>query len=164
MAQQERLTSYAADRARLLLGCYRTGDANDPDTYVAAISAILSRYPEEIITEVTHPATGLPSRSNWLPTVKEVADACEAAISWRREREAREERIRKQLQEREEFERARDARPTLEQLKAKYGPDWGITEHLMAKAPPVPAPTLDQLRHHYQHYDLAMKPKQEDAA
>jgi hypothetical protein len=35
--------SYAAERARLLLGCYRTGDANDPETYVAAITAILSR-------------------------------------------------------------------------------------------------------------------------
>lgn len=130
-------------------------------TYVAAISAILSRYPENVITEVTHPATGLPSRSNWLPTVKEVTDACEAAIRWQCERDAREQRIQKQLQEREEFERKRDERPTLDQLKAKYGQDWGITAHLTSKAPPTPAPTVDQLRHHYQHYDLALKPKQE---
>jgi hypothetical protein len=59
MARQEQLTSYAAQRAKLLLGCYRTGDANDPETYVAAITAILARYPEEVITSVTHPATGL---------------------------------------------------------------------------------------------------------
>jgi hypothetical protein len=51
---------YAMQRARLLLGCYRTGEANDPETYVAAITATLARYSEAIITEVTHPATGLP--------------------------------------------------------------------------------------------------------
>src|SRR6185312_14188698 len=73
MARNEALTSYAASRAKLLLGCYRTGDANDPATYVAAITA---RFPEEIITAVTHPATGLPSKKGWLPTVKEVHDAC----------------------------------------------------------------------------------------
>src|SRR6185437_886864 len=76
MARQEAISNYAAARARLLLGCYRTGDANDPETYVAALTAILARYPEEVITAVTHPATGLPSMKSWLPTVKEVTDAC----------------------------------------------------------------------------------------
>jgi hypothetical protein len=66
-------------RAKILLGCFRTGEANDPDTYVAAIAAILSRYPQEVMTSVTHPATGLPSKKSWLPTVKEVVDACNEA-------------------------------------------------------------------------------------
>src|SRR4051812_40675540 len=47
--QQDKLTSYAAERAKLLLGCYRTGEANDPQTYVAAITAVLSRFPEEVM-------------------------------------------------------------------------------------------------------------------
>ena len=47
---------------------------------MAAITAILARYPEEVITTVTHPATGLPSKRNWLPTIKEVADACAEAM------------------------------------------------------------------------------------
>src|SRR5260370_1058576 len=47
MAQQTRISEYATERARLLLGCYRTGDANDPATYVAAIAATLARYSEQ---------------------------------------------------------------------------------------------------------------------
>src|SRR5690348_15864967 len=31
------LATYAAERAALLLGCYRKGDAENPDTYTAAI-------------------------------------------------------------------------------------------------------------------------------
>jgi hypothetical protein len=83
MARHEERTSYAAMRAKILLGCYRTGDANDPETYVAAITAILARYPEEVMTQVTHPATGLPSKKGWLPTVKEVCDACNEAVDFR---------------------------------------------------------------------------------
>src|ERR1043166_4929526 len=97
MARQENLTSYAAQRARLLLGCYRTGDANDPETYVAAITAILARYPEEVITTVTHPATGLPSKKSWLPTVKEVRDACDDAHEPIMQNELRLKRIKEQM-------------------------------------------------------------------
>lgn len=92
--------TYAAKRARLLFGCYRKGDANDPDTYVAAITAVLSRYPEEVIKAVTHPAKGLPIRTNFLPTVREVHEACEDAAAPRREAEARKKRIEQQLIER----------------------------------------------------------------
>ena len=83
------LKSYAAKRARLLFGCYRKGDANDPETFVAAITAVLSRYDESVIRAVTHPAKGLPIRTNFLPTVKEVYEACEALAAPKREEEAR---------------------------------------------------------------------------
>jgi hypothetical protein len=94
------LTEYATQRARLLLGCYRRGDANDPDTYVAAITATLARYPEDVIRDVTHPATGLPTQKDFLPTVREVYLACEEIVRPRREQAAREDRIRKQIAER----------------------------------------------------------------
>jgi hypothetical protein len=47
------------ERARMLFGCYRRGDANDPETYVAAISAVLSLYEADLIREVTDPRTGI---------------------------------------------------------------------------------------------------------
>lgn len=97
------LKSYAAKRARLLFGCYRKGDANDPDTYVAAITAVLSRYPEDVIKHVTHPAKGLPIRTDFLPTVAEVHRACEAIMTPRREATARSARVKKQLEERDEL-------------------------------------------------------------
>lgn len=124
MARQEKLTSYAADRAALLLGCYRTGEANDPTTYVAAITAILAHYPEEVITAVTHPATGLPSKKSWLPTVKEVNDACAEAVEPIKQNELRLKRIAEQFEMRERERKGE--KPTLGQLQSKYGKDWGI--------------------------------------
>jgi len=68
----------SAKYAKLLLGCYRAGDANDPEVYTAAIIAILSDYPDEVQRTVTDPRAGLPARVQWLPTPKEVKDACDA--------------------------------------------------------------------------------------
>jgi hypothetical protein len=142
----------------MLLGCYRTGDANDPQTYVAAITAVLARFPRDVITSITHPVTGLPSKKDWLPTVKEVFDACHAAYAPILENEARLKRIKEQLEMREREERGE--RPSMAQLKAKYGENWGIGEEPEKTGmPKAQAPNAEQLRHHYAHYGLAFKPK-----
>jgi hypothetical protein len=113
-----------------------------------------------IITSVTHPASGLPSKSSWLPTVKEVSDACEAALAPIAAREAREERIKEQLAERERFEsELRRPRPTYDQLIEKYGPNFGLRTPADDRPPPAPAPTPEQLRAHYAKHDLGCKPK-----
>lgn len=137
MARQEALTSYAAQRAKLLLGCYRTGDANDPETYVAAITAVLARYPEEVITQVTHPVTGLPSKKGWLPTVKEVAGACADAVEPIAENERRLKRIKEQMEARERQDRGE--KPTRAQLKDKYGDNWGLRRTEKEKVPEADA-------------------------
>ncbi len=93
-----------------MFGCYRKGDANDPDTYVAAITATLARYPEDVIRDVTHPATGLPIQKDFLPTVREVYLACEAIVQPRREAKAYDEALKKQLAERAEFMRERESK------------------------------------------------------
>lgn len=51
--------SYATQRAEVLFGCYRRGDANDPDRYVTAIAAVLTLYDFELMREVTDPRTGI---------------------------------------------------------------------------------------------------------
>jgi hypothetical protein len=135
MARQEASTSYAAMRAKILLGCYRTGDANDPETYVAAITAILARYPEVVITAVTHPVTGLPSKKGWLPTVKEVCDACDEAVEPIVQNELRLKRIKEQLETREREERGE--KPTLDQLREKFGGNWGLRRSEKEKAPEI---------------------------
>jgi hypothetical protein len=134
-------------RAKILLGCYRTGDANDPETYVAAITAILARYPEEVMTQVTHPATGLPSKKGWLPTVKEVCDACDEAVEFSVQQEARLKRIKEQLEAREREDRGE--KPTLEQLQARYGADWGLNSDKPKTKDWVRAPTLAELQKFY---------------
>lgn len=99
------LKIYAAERSRLLFGCYRKGDANDPDTYVAAVTATLARYPRDVIKAVTHPAKGLPTKSKFLPNVAEVYEACEEMMTARREEAARRKRVDQQLAERADFEK-----------------------------------------------------------
>jgi hypothetical protein len=67
----------AAQRAGLLFGCYRKDDANDPDVYVAAVSAVLCDYSEAIVMAVTDPRTGIPRKSKWLPSIAEIAEVCD---------------------------------------------------------------------------------------
>lgn len=67
----------ASRGAAMLLGCYRKGDAADPETYVTAIAAVLSLYPVDVVQAVSDPRTGIAGRSNWLPTVAEVKAECE---------------------------------------------------------------------------------------
>lgn len=68
---------FAAERARILLGCYRKGEANDPALYGKAVAGLLSQYSQNVIYEVTNPLMGLPSRTDFMPTLKELKHACE---------------------------------------------------------------------------------------
>jgi hypothetical protein len=74
---------------------------------VAAITATLARYPEDVIRAVTHPASGLPIQKDFLPTVAEVYRACEAEMQPRREAAARDTRRKKQIAEGREWDRQR---------------------------------------------------------
>ena len=67
-----------------MFGCYRKDDAHDPDTYAAAISAVLAEYPEGVVRYVTDPRTGLPRKMKFLPSVAEVSEACEYELDMRR--------------------------------------------------------------------------------
>jgi hypothetical protein len=72
----------------MLFGSYRRGDANDPDTYVAAIAAVLSLYDVELIREVTDPRFGIMTSEKhmtFMPNAGELRVYCEA-LAARRER------------------------------------------------------------------------------
>lgn len=99
----EKLTE-AKKGASRLLGCYRTGDANDPETYIAAVVSVLSRYDVEIMREVTEPATGLPSRLKWLPSISEIREECEMLAARVRRRVEREQQIHEQFEARKRLQ------------------------------------------------------------
>lgn len=123
----------AVARAQLLAGCYRKDDAADPATYAAAVSAVLAEYAPDIVQRVTDPRSGLPSRSQWLPTVKEVRDACED-LAWRQqETAAAVAREQQQLRERRQWLASQERRPTLDELKAKHGENWGLKADVKAE-------------------------------
>lgn len=60
-----------------MFGCYRKGDANDPETYTAAIAAILAEYEPEVVHRVTDPRTGIPRKMKFMPNPAEVSEFCE---------------------------------------------------------------------------------------
>lgn len=61
----------------MLFSAYRRDDFTDPEGFTAQLGAILSDFPEEVVTYVTSPKTGLQRRSKWPPTISEVLGACE---------------------------------------------------------------------------------------
>lgn len=72
----------------MLFGCYRRGDANDPDTYVAAVAAVLARYDTDLVREVTDPNTGIQTSEKYMtfmPNAGELKVYCEGMAA-RRER------------------------------------------------------------------------------
>jgi hypothetical protein len=79
-AEARSTPEFVTQRVELLMGCYRRGQAENPTVYVSAIAAVLARYSPAIVRTVTDPVKGLPSKCDFLPTVKEVHDACEALM------------------------------------------------------------------------------------
>ncbi len=80
--------AYAAERAKVLFGSYRRGDANDPDAYVAAVTAVLAMYDTDIIREVTDPRTGIATNEKYMsfmPNAGEIKVYCDG-IATRKER------------------------------------------------------------------------------
>jgi hypothetical protein len=96
-AEATKRRQYAKSRASILLGCFRTGDANDPEVYIAAVVAVLARYPESVIRDVTEPASGLPARLKWLPTIAEIREECDVLDARIKRREERERQIAEQF-------------------------------------------------------------------
>lgn len=83
---------YATARAKVLFGCYRRGDANDPDQYVASIAAVLTLYAPELVREVTDPRTGISTDekfATFMPNSGELKVYCDAI----RDRRARYDRL-----------------------------------------------------------------------
>jgi hypothetical protein len=126
--QSDLLRAQYLTAAKMLLGCYRTGAANDPETYIASIIRVLTAYPIDVAMRVADPLCGLPGTSKWLPQAPEVREACEEIMGPRRREAEREERIKRQLAEREQEDHAREERPSYDDLKAKHGPNWGLQD------------------------------------
>lgn len=130
---REKLTE-TTKYAKLLLGCYRTGDANDPEVYTAGVIAVLSDYSSEIVRAVCDPRTGIPSEIKWLPTLAEIKKACEELRIPMRLAAERDARIRAQFAERDIEDESCLRRPTIEEMKEKYGETWGLNPRPEATA------------------------------
>ena len=72
----------------MLFGCYRRGDANDPEMYVSAVAAVLACYDVDLIREVTDPRTGIMTTEKhmtFMPNAGELKVYCDG-VAGRKER------------------------------------------------------------------------------
>lgn len=142
----------------MIAGCYRRGEAEEPEIYIAALAAILSSYPEAVVARVADPRTGVAGKSQFLPTVAEVRHCCEIEMKPIRD-EMRREASRKFVEAPSE----RSHRKTYAELVEEYpdilgqsGPRRNITpspaaiahleESLRAKFASAPLTVSDLLR------------------
>lgn len=44
---------------------------------MVSLGAVLEQFPDEVITYISDPRTGIQRRSEWPPTISKVVDACE---------------------------------------------------------------------------------------
>ena len=121
---------------------------------MASLGIVLEGYPDEVIVYVTDPKTGIQRKSKWPPTISEIVEACDEHSSYlRRVAEAKNWGKRPKL-----IEGPREERPTLDDLKAKYGKDWGLDlTGGAAKKPVQKAPTWDEIGAMYQADPLRLE-------
>lgn len=141
------------EAARLLLGCYRTGEANDPEVYVSSVIRILCDYPIEIVWMAIDPVHGIPSRRKWLPTAYELKSELEELYGPRRRMIEREASIRKQLEERKEWESRKPDPEVVERVRNEMAaagmPIMGDRIATKPKGLPFARYTDEQLRDIY---------------
>lgn len=105
-------------RAAILIGCYRKSDAADPEIYTTAVIAVLTKYRPEVVSAVTEPSTGLPSRLKWLPSIAEIVEACEEEAATQAETRRLEEELRRPPQRR--LPEPPHRRPSESELDAQF--------------------------------------------
>lgn len=118
---QPMTTSDALRLANRLVGCFPSSSTAlaDKPVFVAALAELLARYPLWVGERVV---THLVLTEKWLPPIASVFKRCEEDIGPARRAAEWDKAARTvKLAKPDEV-----PRPTLEELKAKHGPTWGI--------------------------------------
>lgn len=151
--------SYRQAAVKALCGCYRKDEAADPAIYSAAIVAVLEEYPDDIVSMVTDPRTGLPSKCQWLPTVKEVKDACDYLVEQTSAAGRRQRDLDRQMVDRAQFEAEQNSkreRSPEEQARVDYQIDeWKRRKAAIAGEAANPRPVLDSTPFLLAEYEAA---------
>jgi hypothetical protein len=104
---------------------YRTSDFADPAGAALSMCSVFEDYSDEIIKFATDPKTGVQRRCKWPPTINEVVAFCDEKIEYI----AKMNRFKNWGKSNTALlEGPQEPKPTLEELKAKYGENWGIDQ------------------------------------
>ncbi len=137
-------TVQALQEAKRFLGRFIMGKADDPLSYTNGIAEVLAFYSPEIVAYVCSPLFGLPSKQDWLPSIAQLRAACDARAG-ELARIHHYKNWGKSLPQPE----AKEARPTMEDLKAKYGPNWGIRDEPITVKHKAQSMTKEELAEYY---------------
>jgi len=114
---------------------YSNGGAHAGRGYLGAIAEVLMQYPRAIALRAADVNRGVPRECQFMPTPADVIAWCERHTEAMRQpvesedRDAAFQRDRERMAADEEaLAKARQTRPTYDELKAKYGPNWGIND------------------------------------
>lgn len=113
-------------QTNLFFGSFRKADADNPEVFTIGCARLFGDYPPDVVAYVVDPLTGLPGKSEWLPSLRAVKVALDERHAELARLERFQEAERKQLADRQAHDADRQHRPTLEQLQSKHGENWGI--------------------------------------
>lgn len=148
--------SMAIAKAKLLAGQFRRDDAADPETFAASWAAVMSGFPPVVLDEVCHPAKGIATKQSFLPSVHELREELITVMNtmiarWRLDQLPPERRAAIGRGVTALLEQPRHQRPSYDDLKAKYGDNWGIdqSDPRPNRNQPFKVPTLGEVTEHY---------------
>ncbi len=98
------------------------GAASDPEIFVTGMAQIFMAYPAHLVESALSPLSGLPSKHKFLPSLAEIKQELEERFQPYRAL-AQIAEAKRQL-----AGPPPPPRPTIEELRAKHGPHWGITQ------------------------------------
>jgi hypothetical protein len=116
-----------------LLQAFPNGGRQADKAYIGVLAATLMQYPRSLALECADPLRGAAQETRFLPTVADLVAWCQRRTYHMQsivDREDWEAAIVAERQATAEAEQrlaeARKTRPTYDQLKAMYGPNWGL--------------------------------------
>jgi hypothetical protein len=115
---------------------------------MASLGMVFEDYPDEVICYVTDPKTGVQRSHKFPPAISEIVEALDAQMAHL----ARIDRYKNWgNNEAMMIEPPRENRMTLEEMKKKYGENWGLTSlNKTERAHDRPAPSWDKIAEMYQ--------------
>jgi len=117
-------------------------DRSADDGYIGAIASVLAEFPRVVAVKASSPVHGVPREcKQFKPTAGQVADWCEREVEFYRRMADREGAPRLPAPVMD-----RGPRLSIDELRARHGPNWGLKDMRTATARrPVAAPTNDEL-------------------
>jgi hypothetical protein len=135
-ALADRLTlSEAVEVVGKMLAARGSGQPHNPTGYIGALSAALMEYPRQIALQCAEPLKGVCRETRFLPEIADIVAWCEPRTNEMRRPIDEEERDRafaarrrQMAEEAQRWEEVRKRRLSADEMKAKYGPSWGISQ------------------------------------